>query len=96
MSRDRRSQCYKLAVNIEAIHAWYIGLPIEDQRNWISPDAIVKRAPKHLVEGKPKGDNRPPRTPRSEKKRTVSAREDKLVALLIQVITRRAKHKPDA
>jgi hypothetical protein len=97
IGKQTRSSRYKLMDRLDEIDVWYASLSADEKMRWKHPDAIVKHAPKHLVAGAMKGDNKPPAAPAKDKKKpAVSAESERLRALLIEVIKRLAKYEPEA
>jgi hypothetical protein len=93
IKKETRSFCYKLMDAIEDINVWYAGLEPDEQMQWKHPQSIVKHAPRNLVDGG-RGHNKP--KPKGRKKRAATIEEERLKALLIQVIKRLAKFDPSA
>jgi len=80
-----RSAMYRLCDRVEDVTHWYLGLSGPDKFRWKHPQTVVKHCPKHLLTDNQCGHHKQPKKP-GKKKRGASAEEDRLRALLLEVI----------
>lgn len=85
-----RSAAYKLMDCLDEIDVWYEALPVPDKMKWKHPVSVIKHCPSNLVGGSSKGADKPKKP--GKKKKPPTLEEERLRALLLEVIDALMEH----
>lgn len=96
LTRQDRSDCYRLMDHLDEIDDWYNGLKAEQKLSWNTPGAVARNCPKEFLSSL-RQHERPLQPQRlGQRKPLESAEAVRLRRLLIQVIKRLLKYEPEA